>query len=88
MSMTTEGFRDVANQVKSLAGRLCGGRVVASLEGGYSLDHLPPCNLAVVDALAGLAPSLESYPLELDVPTRLTDDVKNAAASARRAAGP
>ena len=57
---------------------LCDGRVVAVLEGGYSLDHLPLCNLAIVEELAGLEPSWERDPIEIDVPRRLGDDAKRA----------
>jgi acetoin utilization deacetylase AcuC-like enzyme len=87
MSVTTEGFRALTRETKRLAHELCGGRVVAFLEGGYSLDHLPLCTLAVVEELAGLAPSWESDPIEIDVPLRLGDDAKRAVDSAGRAAG-
>ena len=87
MSVTTEGFRAMASETKRLAEELCGGRVVAFLEGGYSLDHLPLCTLAIVEALAGLTPSWERDPLELDVPTRLGDGAKRAVDAARSAAG-
>ncbi len=86
MSVTTEGFRALTGETKLLAKELCGGRVVAFLEGGYSLDHLPLCNLAIVEALAGLTPSWEADPLELDVPTRLGEDAKRAVDAAVRAA--
>lgn len=87
MSVTTEGFRAMATATKLLAEELCGGRVVAFLEGGYSLDHLPLCTLAIVEALAGLPPSWERDPLELDVPTALGDDARHAVDAAARAAG-
>jgi acetoin utilization deacetylase AcuC-like enzyme len=78
MSVTTEGFRAMASETKRLAEELCGGRVVAFLEGGYSLDHMPLCTLAVIEALAGLTRSWERDPLELDVPTSLGEDAKRA----------
>ena len=68
MSVTTEGFRALTARAKEFAERACGGRLVVALEGGYSLDHLPFCNLAIVEALAGLEPSFDVDPLELDVP--------------------
>jgi acetoin utilization deacetylase AcuC-like enzyme len=83
MSVTTEGFRSLALETRRLAEELCGGRVVAALEGGYSLDHLPLCNLAVIEALAGLAPSWESDPIEIDVPLQLDDGVRRAVDAAR-----
>lgn len=87
MSMTTEGFRYLTDETKLLAEELCSGRVVAFLEGGYSIDHLPLCNLAIVEALAALAPSWADDPLELDVPSRVGDDAKRAVGAAVRAAG-
>jgi len=87
MSVTTEGFRSLAGDARRLAEELCDGRIVALLEGGYSLDHLPLCNLAIVEALAGLAPSWERDPLELDVPTFLSADAKQAVDAAGQAAG-
>jgi acetoin utilization deacetylase AcuC-like enzyme len=87
MSVTTEGFRAMARATKLLAEELCDGRVVAFLEGGYSLDHLPLCTLAIVEALAGLTPSWERDPLELDVPVVLGDDARRAVDAAARAAG-
>src|SRR5205085_5634798 len=78
MSVTTEGFRALAGGVKRLAEELCGGRVVAFQEGGYSLDHLPLCTLAIVEALAGLPASWFSDPLELDVPSGLSPEVVRA----------
>jgi acetoin utilization deacetylase AcuC-like enzyme len=87
MSVTTEGFRAMARETKLLAEELCGGRVVVFLEGGYSLDHLPLCNLAIVEALAGLTPSWERDPLELDVPTVLGGDAQRAVEASARAAG-
>jgi len=87
MSVTTEGFRTMARATKLLAEDLCDGRVVAFLEGGYSLDHLPLCTLAIVEALAGLPPSWERDPLELDLPTVLGNDARLAVDAAARAAG-
>jgi acetoin utilization deacetylase AcuC-like enzyme len=85
MSVTTEGFRALAAGTRGLAEELCAGRLVAFQEGGYGLDHLPFCNLAVVEALAGLPPSWEEDPLELDVPEGVSDEVRRAveAAAAR-----
>jgi acetoin utilization deacetylase AcuC-like enzyme len=71
MSVTAEGFRELASRSVALAQQLCEGRLVIALEGGYSLDHLPWCNLAIAEALAGLEPALDRDPLELDVPDGL-----------------
>ncbi|TML85534.1 MAG: class II histone deacetylase [Actinobacteria bacterium] len=74
MSVTTEGFRSLAERARTLFD----GRLVAFLEGGYSLDHLPLCTLAVVEALAALPQSWETDPLELDVPSGLAPEVVRA----------
>ena len=70
MSVTTEGFRDLTERAMALAGELCDGRLVVVLEGGYSLEQLPFCNLAIAERLAGLEPSFSEDPLELDIPRR------------------
>jgi len=59
MSLTTEGFRDMASRITALAQDICSGRLVALQEGGYSLDHLPFCTLAIVEAMAGLQPTIK-----------------------------
>jgi acetoin utilization deacetylase AcuC-like enzyme len=87
MSVTTEGFRSLAASARSLAGELCGGRVVAFQEGGYSVDHMPLCTLATVEALADLPASWDRDPMELDVPTAVGDGAWEAIESAARAAG-
>ncbi|MCB0871257.1 MAG: class II histone deacetylase [Solirubrobacterales bacterium] len=71
MSVTAEGFRGMAARTRKLATELCRGRLVVLQEGGYSLDHLPVCTLAVVEAIAGLEPSFAEDPLEMDVPTEI-----------------
>ena len=85
MSVTTEGFRALTDRARSAAEICCGGRIVVALEGGYSLEHLPFCNLAIAEALAGLEPSFATDPLELDVPEGLRDFEREAVARAVRA---
>jgi acetoin utilization deacetylase AcuC-like enzyme len=83
MSMTTEGFRALTKRSMALAGELCEGRLVVALEGGYSLEQLPFCNLAIAEQLAGLEPTLHADPLELDVPVGLRDFERRAIEAAR-----
>jgi acetoin utilization deacetylase AcuC-like enzyme len=71
MSLTVAGFRALADRAVALAGQLCGGRLVAMLEGGYSLLHLPLANLAILEGLAGVAPSFAHDPVGVDVPDEL-----------------
>ena len=66
MSVTTEGFRQLTKRAKDQ-----GRPLVVALEGGYSLDHLPFCNLAIIEELADAPPSFAEDPLELDVPRGL-----------------
>jgi acetoin utilization deacetylase AcuC-like enzyme len=86
MSVTTEGFRAMTADTKRLAAALCDGRVVAFQEGGYSLDHTPLCTLAIVEALADLPPSWSTDPLEVDVPTHMTEAEHRAVEGAVAAA--
>jgi acetoin utilization deacetylase AcuC-like enzyme len=68
MSVTTEGFRGMAERLREAAIELCSGRLVALQEGGYSPDHMPFCTLAIVEGIAGLEPSLAADPIEIDAP--------------------
>ena len=78
MSVTSEGFRDLTGRAMALAEELCGGRLVVALEGGYSLEQLPFCNLAIAEELAGLEPAFSDDPLELDIPRGLRDFEREA----------
>jgi acetoin utilization deacetylase AcuC-like enzyme len=84
MSLTVPGFRTLTDRAVALAGQLCGGRLVAVLEGGYSLLHVPLANLAILEGLAGVAPSFASDPVGVDVPAGLRDHERAAVAAAER----
>ncbi|MCH7797691.1 MAG: histone deacetylase [Planctomycetes bacterium] len=56
MSMTTAGYGSLCVVVRELADRLCGGRLVLILEGGYDLDALASSVRTCVEVLAGPAP--------------------------------
>jgi acetoin utilization deacetylase AcuC-like enzyme len=85
MSLTVPGFRALTDRAVALAGELCGGRLVAALEGGYSLLHVPLANLAILEGLAGVAPSFPDDPVGVDVPLALRDAEREAVAAAERA---
>jgi len=87
MSVTSEGFRAMTDRLCAWAAGNCEGRVLAVQEGGYSVDHMPFCVLATVEALAGLEPALAADPIELDVPEGLREIEIAAIESARQAAG-
>ena len=78
MSVTTEGFRRLTERAVGLAAELCDGRLAVALEGGYSLEHVAFSNLAIAEALAGIAPSFPEDPIELDVPRGLRDFEREA----------
>ena len=82
MSVNTTGYRALTERAIALAGEVCGGRLVVMLEGGYSLMHLPLCNLAILEALAGLDPSFPADPIGADVPGGLRDVEREAVAAA------
>ncbi|SDJ59542.1 class II histone deacetylase [Billgrantia gudaonensis] len=55
MLLNSRAFGDMTRQLKSLAERLCDGRLVMIHEGGYSEGYAPLCGHAVIQALAGSA---------------------------------
>ena len=70
MSVTTSGFREWTDRAVELADECCGGRVVAFLEGGYSLRHLPAANLAILEGAGRPALELPRGPGRLRHPAR------------------
>lgn len=72
MSVTSEGFRGIAERLLGLADEVCGGRIVFSHEGGYSPVHTPYCGLAVLETLSGhLTEVVDPYNVSFnDSPTR------------------
>ena len=56
MRVTEEGFRDWGAWLRELAAEVSGGRVLAVLEGGYDLVHLPRLVEANLEGLAGGRP--------------------------------
>lgn len=53
MRLTVSGFAGIVRNIKQLADNLCQGRMVFSLEGGYSLKALPASVKATFDVLLG-----------------------------------
>jgi acetoin utilization deacetylase AcuC-like enzyme len=85
MAITVPGFRALADRAVALAEEVCGGRLVATLEGGYSLLHLPLANVAILEGLAGLPASFDHDPVGADVSDALRDVERDAVAAAERA---
>jgi acetoin utilization deacetylase AcuC-like enzyme len=51
LDLTPAGYTEMTRIVKELADTVCKGRIVSTLEGGYSLKQLPGCVEAHVRAL-------------------------------------
>lgn len=90
MSVTSGGFKGIAERLIALADDVCGGKIVFSHEGGYSPVHVPFCGLAVLEALTGVETGVED-PVNISVgesPTRAMtvwqhDVIEQSAALAR-----
>jgi acetoin utilization deacetylase AcuC-like enzyme len=54
MLATSETFRSMTRSLRLAAEELCGGRLIATHEGGYSNAYVPFCGLAVIEELAGI----------------------------------
>jgi acetoin utilization deacetylase AcuC-like enzyme len=59
MMLSNAAFAELAVCLLDVAGEVCGGRLVASHEGGYSAGHVPFCGLAVIEAMSGLSAGVE-----------------------------
>jgi len=75
MEMSVEGFSVLASIVRSIAGKNCGWKVAAVLEGGYDLDLLPRSVAAVLDVFMGKEAQKKLYEVSPQVRARL-DEVK------------
>ena len=60
LAVTAQGFRGVGERLRKLAAVLC-GKLVLVQEGGYSPQYAPFCTLAIVEAVAGTAPSADPF---------------------------
>jgi len=65
MMMTSDGYRRLTQIMLAAARELCGGRLVACHEGGYSPAYVPYCGLAIMEELAGVQTGLEDPLLPL-----------------------
>ncbi|MGE3857552.1 MAG: histone deacetylase [Dehalococcoidia bacterium] len=62
LNVTTEGYTRAARLVRDAAARLCDGRLVATLEGGYDTHALAWCASALVELLLGDEPTPDPDP--------------------------
>ena len=59
MAVSSTGFRSMAIALVDVASEVCGGRLVALHEGGYSEGYSPVCTWAIIEELAGVHSGLE-----------------------------
>ena len=59
MMMTSDGYRKLTRIMLAVADEVCGGRLVACHEGGYSPAYVPYCGLAIMEEMAGVRTGLE-----------------------------
>ena len=59
MMCYSETYREMTGMLMASADRLCGGRLVVCLEGGYSPAYIPYCALPVVETLSGVRTEVE-----------------------------
>ncbi len=85
MGVTLPGYRALTDRVVALAEELCGGRLVAFLEGGYSLQHTPLANLAILEGLMGRPASFAHDWVGADVPAGVSDAARAAIEAAEAA---
>ncbi|MEW6141879.1 MAG: histone deacetylase [Chloroflexota bacterium] len=78
MQMTVTGFAKIAQILKDLADRLCSGRLVFTLEGGYSLDALAYSVRATLDVLLGKKDIVDPLGLQtrMSQPSGLAEYIK------------
>ena len=66
MLCTSATYRELTRRLLALAAHDCGGRLLATHEGGYSNAYVPFCGLAVIEELAGVrTPAADPYLEEL-----------------------
>ncbi|MFH2001300.1 MAG: histone deacetylase [Planctomycetota bacterium] len=55
LGLMPEHYRSIADSIRETAERFCNGKILTTLEGGYSLSGLPLCLEAYVRGLEGMA---------------------------------
>ena len=56
---SSETYRELARLTVGLAEELCGGRLLALHEGGYSTAYVPFCGLATLEAMSGIKTAID-----------------------------
>jgi len=55
LSLSIKGYEEIFTKIVTLASRLCGGKLVATLEGGYSLNFLGKMATAAIAKMANVS---------------------------------
>lgn len=63
LALSTAGYGAIAAKLLSVAAGVCGGRVVAALEGGYDTHALGWCTSTFVELMLGDAPTPDPEPI-------------------------
>ena len=74
LNFTIKTYADATKVVKDTAEKVCDGRIVVVLEGGYNLEALSQGVLATVSTLSGLEKIKEPYP---PPEQKINENVKN-----------
>ncbi len=82
MQVSTAGFARMAQVTRGLADRLCGGRLVLCLEGGYDLDAISDSVKATFEVLLGRAVAAVAEP-----PRRQPPDITSCLGAVREIHG-
>jgi acetoin utilization deacetylase AcuC-like enzyme len=53
MMLSSESFREFTKKIMAVADKVCNGKIVMCHEGGYSVELVPFCGLAVIEELSG-----------------------------------
>ncbi len=78
MLLSTQGFAALARHLRRVADDVCGGRIVAVLEGGYDLEALGESVAAVLEVFADPEPEWDSDPGETEASRRLVEIYREA----------
>ena len=86
MLLPAAAFGEMTARLLAAAARLCGGRLVASHEGGYSAGHVPFCGLAVIETLSGCSAGIDDpFAYLAEIPGQAIEPHQQAAVDAAAA---
>ena len=54
MLLVANHYRTMTEKMMHAADTLCGGKIIANHEGGYSDFYVPLCGMAVIETLSGI----------------------------------